>query len=137
MGSMGMDEEELLRQFFSFNMGGGPGMGPMGGRGGKRRGEDSIIPYDVTLEDLYMGKTAHFNLEKNIICGHCSGCVSVPLCSSSTRDTADHVSQILVWFTRSGGKSKAKPIKCLKCDGHGMTAVPRAVRTIECDLFVS
>jgi DnaJ homolog subfamily A member 2 len=80
-GGMGMDPDELFAQFFSFSMGGGGsgegGFGGMGGPSGRpRRGEDSIIPYEVTLEDLYNGKTAHFNLEKNVVCGHCTGYVS-------------------------------------------------------------
>ncbi len=69
MGDMGMDAEELFSNLFSFSMG-GPGRG---GFPSRKRGEDSVIPYDVTLEDLYNGKTAHFSLEKNVICAHCEG----------------------------------------------------------------
>lgn len=73
------DPMEMFAQFFAG--GGGPGnpmfgfdFGPeMGGsrRGGK--GQDSIIPYDVTLEDLYNGKSVKMNMEKEIICGICKG----------------------------------------------------------------
>ena len=32
-----------------------------------------MIPYEVSLEDMYNGRTAHFSLEKNVVCGHCNG----------------------------------------------------------------
>lgn len=70
---MDMDPDELFSQFFGFSMGGG---GSMPNLRRPRRGEDSIIPYDVTLEDLYNGKTAHFNIERNVVCGLCRGFVS-------------------------------------------------------------
>ena len=38
-----------------------------------RRGEDSVIPYEVTLEDLYNGKHVKMNMEKEIVCGVCRG----------------------------------------------------------------
>lgn len=76
-GGDGPTMDDIFSQFFSFSTGGAP-------RNRKpRRGEDSVIPYDVTLEDLYLGKTAHFNLERNVICSHCEGFVliytSIPL----------------------------------------------------------
>jgi DnaJ homolog subfamily A member 2 len=73
-----MNPEDLFAQFFSGGMGFGPGMGMPGMGGmhrGPRRGEDSTIPYDVTLEDLYNGKMASFHLEKDVICGQCHGYV--------------------------------------------------------------
>ncbi|KAF8339684.1 uncharacterized protein EI90DRAFT_2270038 [Cantharellus anzutake] len=96
MGGAGVNPEELFSHFFTFSMG-GPGRG---GFSGKRRGEDSIIPYDVTLEDLYNGKTARFNLERNVLCTSCAG---------------------------TGGKPKSKPSKCIKCDGRGTVPVTRVL----------
>lgn len=60
--------DDIFSQFFTFTTSGGA---PRNHK--PRRGEDSVIPYDVTLEDLYNGKTAHFNLERNVICAHCEG----------------------------------------------------------------
>jgi len=77
-----MDPADLFAQFFG---GGGPmfgfdfgaDMGP-GRRRGK--GEDSIIPYEVTLEDLYNGKSVKMNMEKEVVCGQCKGCVMSHRC---------------------------------------------------------
>lgn len=82
-----MDAADIFEMFahsgFSFAFGGGPR---------KRKGKDSVIPYDVTLEDLYNGKQVKMNMEKDIICSTCNG---------------------------SGAKGNAKPKTCIKCDGNG------------------
>lgn len=54
-------------------MGGMPGMGGMGGRGGRPRGRDVVQKYEVTLEDLYKGKTAKFGATRNVLCSQCKG----------------------------------------------------------------
>ena len=59
---------------------------------GPRKAQDAIIPYKVTLEDLYNGKTAHFALEKNVVCSHCNG---------------------------HGGKRGMSPKDCVTCGGKG------------------
>ncbi|KDQ15893.1 hypothetical protein BOTBODRAFT_31341 [Botryobasidium botryosum FD-172 SS1] len=94
-----MDPEDFLAHLFGgMPFGGGPMPGGPRRRG--RKGEDTIIPYDVTLEDLYNGKTAYFNTERNVLCGTCKG---------------------------SGGRPNAKPSKCTKCNGRGITTVHRQV----------
>ncbi|KAG9015228.1 hypothetical protein FRB94_004347 [Tulasnella sp. JGI-2019a] len=100
-GMGGMNPEDLFAQMFGgggmrFEMGGGPPRG----KNGKRKGEDSTIDYKVTLEDLYNGKSPHFNLEKGVICATCKG---------------------------SGGKPNTKPKKCTGCDGRGMTVIQRSL----------
>lgn len=67
-GSGGMDPNEFMSELFgrfAFDMG-----GPTDTR---RRAKDSIIPYDVTLEDLYNGKHVKMNMEKEVPCGTCNG----------------------------------------------------------------
>lgn len=32
-----------------------------------------VLPYRVSLEDLYNGKTTKLQLSKNVICGACNG----------------------------------------------------------------
>lgn len=75
---MGWGQDDLFEQMFSgmgFGMG-GPGPRRRPGQGGrKRKGESSSIEYTVTLEDLYNGKAAHFNIERGVVCATCKGSV--------------------------------------------------------------
>ncbi|KAJ3657192.1 hypothetical protein Zmor_016211 [Zophobas morio] len=61
---------------FSHLFGGGL-FGGFGGFGGPHRrrhkGEDTVHPLKVSLEDLYNGKTSKLQLSKNVICGACKG----------------------------------------------------------------
>jgi DnaJ family protein A protein 2 len=69
-GGMPPDAADMFAQFF----GGGATFFDAGGPGSHRRkGEDTEIPYQVTLEDLYNGKSVKMNMEKEIICGTCNG----------------------------------------------------------------
>lgn len=90
-----MDMDDILSQMFGMGgMGGmpdGPG-GPGGRRRGPAKGEDEEQAYEVTLEELYKGKTTKFSSTKQVICSNCSG---------------------------SGGKEKAKPKSCDTCRGVG------------------
>jgi DnaJ-class molecular chaperone len=77
--------------------GGGGGYFPGGGGGGgprfrerAKRGKDTVVGYEVGLDDLYKGKTVGMMLERKGICGVCEG---------------------------SGGKKGAKLRKCVKCEG--------------------
>ncbi|KAG8906322.1 hypothetical protein FRB99_007102 [Tulasnella sp. 403] len=100
LDGMGLDPEDLFAQMFGMGFGGPKGPSARGPRrGGKRKGETSTIPYDVTLEDLYNGKSAHFNVEKGVICGACKG---------------------------FGGRPNTKPKTCGKCDGKGITTIQRS-----------
>ncbi|KAG5645557.1 hypothetical protein DXG03_005832 [Asterophora parasitica] len=58
-GGPGFDPNDLFAQFF--NQGFFDPAGPSPGRRG--RGSE-VIPHEVTLEDLYNGKTVHMNLER-------------------------------------------------------------------------
>jgi len=88
-------------------MGGGMGGMPPGfggpGAGGPRRprkGKSEEQKYQVTLEELYKGKTVKFASTKNVICSHCKG---------------------------TGGKDKVKPKECERCHGQGETVGLRSV----------
>lgn len=71
-----MDAADIFAQFFGDNM---FSFAPGGGRPGRRhgKGDDSVIPYEVTLEDLYNGKTVKMNMEKEAVCGQCKGYIFV------------------------------------------------------------
>jgi DnaJ homolog subfamily A member 2 len=98
-GGMDVNMEDILNMF---GMGGGiPGMGgAFGGMGGgrqrTRRSPDENQKYEVTLEDLYKGKTVKFTSTKQVLCSKCSG---------------------------SGGKEGAKASQCATCKGQGVRQV--------------
>ncbi|KAG9853524.1 aspartate aminotransferase, partial [Aureobasidium melanogenum] len=108
-GGAGPDLDDILAQMFGQGMGGMgggfegmggmPGMGGMGGRG-PRKSKNEVQEYEVTLEELYKGKTTRFASTKNVICTNCEG---------------------------SGGKANAKPKKCGTCDGRGSKVALRPV----------
>ncbi|KIX10140.1 uncharacterized protein Z518_01221 [Rhinocladiella mackenziei CBS 650.93] len=107
-GGMGaeVNMEDILNMF---GMGGGiPGMG---GRK-MRRSPDENQKYEVTLEDLYKGKTVKFSSTKNVICSKCKG---------------------------TGGAEKAQAKECSACKGQGVKQVLSQVgpgmltqRMVEC-----
>ncbi|KAF2180888.1 hypothetical protein K469DRAFT_714068 [Zopfia rhizophila CBS 207.26] len=106
-GGMGgePDIDDIFAQMFGgMGFGGMPGMGGMpGGPGGRdvpRKGRDVEQQYEVTLEELYKGKTTKFSNTKNVICQTCKG---------------------------SGGKPGAKPHECSVCHGKGTKTVLRQV----------
>jgi DnaJ family protein A protein 2 len=91
------DAADLFAQFFGggatfFDLGGG---GP-GGGARRHKGQDTEVPYDVTLEDLYNGKSVKMNMEREIICSTCQG---------------------------SGARGSMKPKECVHCEGKGWTFI--------------
>ncbi|EUC54650.1 DnaJ central domain protein [Rhizoctonia solani AG-3 Rhs1AP] len=95
---IGMDPDDLFAHLFG-GMGMGPGMFNMGSgpsRGGGSRSRDSVIPYEVSLEDLYNGKNVQMNMTRDVICLQCNG---------------------------SGGKAKATRTQCTRCKGKGWVNV--------------
>ncbi len=87
MGGMDseVDLEDLLSHMFMGGMGMPPGMGGMpGGMGGMpgmggmgagrpKRGKDVVQKYEVSLEDLYKGKTVKLASTRNKLCSLCKG----------------------------------------------------------------
>ncbi|GFY69897.1 dnaJ homolog subfamily A member 2 [Trichonephila inaurata madagascariensis] len=72
-GIQGGGDGGMADDLFSHLFGGGLfGMG-MGGSRRRKRGEDTVYPLKVTLEDLYNGKTSKLNLNKTVICKACDG----------------------------------------------------------------
>lgn len=68
-GGPGFSPEDLFEHLFA-----GASFGGFGGAGRrKRRGDDSTIPYEVTLQDLYQGKIVKMQIEKTVVCATCSG----------------------------------------------------------------
>ncbi|KAK2460908.1 hypothetical protein APHAL10511_007378 [Amanita phalloides] len=88
-----MDATDIFAQFFGAGF--GFEFGPQAGFGARRTtGQDSIVPYEASLEDLYNGKLVKMNLEKEVVCTQCKG---------------------------SGARGNAKPKSCSTCDSKGWT----------------
>jgi len=87
---------DIFSQFF------GPGFSFFGegddDDSGPRRGEDSVNPLNVSLEDLYNGKKSHVAITRNILCSECHG---------------------------SGCKSGKSPKKCETCGGRGIRIITK------------
>jgi DnaJ homolog subfamily A member 2 len=101
MGGMGpgdVDIDDLLSHMFGMGFEGPP----PGARGPprKRKGQDVTQSYDITLEDLYKGKTVKFSSTRDILCKTCKGV---------------------------GGKDKSKERECVACKGKGWNTTLRSV----------
>lgn len=106
-GGAGPDLDDILAQMFGGMGGGFEGMhgsfgggGPGGPRGKRAKGRPEMQQYEVSLEELYKGKTTKFASTKNVLCSHCSG---------------------------SGGKERAKAKTCDTCKGRGSSTRMRPV----------
>lgn len=96
----GCDDGFMAGNLFSQIFGGGLfSMGGMRGPGmrQKQRGEDTVHPLKVSLEDVYNGKTSKLELSKNVICKACNGV---------------------------GGKARTV---CKDCKGHGITVTYKVI----------
>ncbi|KAJ2953535.1 hypothetical protein O0L34_g1137 [Tuta absoluta] len=113
----GFPPDDLFGHFFGdiFGMGGGS----RGGRG-RARGEDTIHPLKVSLEDMYMGKTAKLQLSKNVICGSCKGIGGKPGAVVTCKDC--HGQGIKVSYQQIGpNMTRQFQTRCPTCQGQGET----------------
>lgn len=112
----GFASDDLFGHFFGdiFGMGGG-------GRGRRHaRGEDTIHPLKVSLEDMYVGKTAKLQLSKNVICGPCKGIGGKPGAVVSCKDC--HGQGIKVSYQQIGpNMTRQFQSRCPTCQGQGET----------------
>jgi DnaJ family protein A protein 2 len=109
------DLDDLLSQMFGMGgpggmpgMGGMPGYGPGGTRNMPRKSPNEEQKYEVSLEDLYKGRTVKFASTKNVICSLCKG---------------------------KGGKEKASAKKCSTCDGHGESSSKEGLTFVTANFF--
>ncbi len=80
---------------FSFDMGGGPSRPRK-----PTRGADTIVQYEMSLEEVYKGKRVVLDLGRDRTCGLCKG---------------------------SGARSGVKPSTCSTCEGKGSVIRDRHV----------
>lgn len=102
-----------------------------------KKAQDEVIPYKVSLEDLYVGRTAHFAIERNVPCSLCHGsgaragtqpkdCVT---CGGSGRVLQQRqagsgmISQTIATCSDCGGEGKKirEQDRCKRCKGNKMT----------------
>lgn len=103
---------------FGMGMGGGGGGGSRGRA--RARGEDTIHPLKVSLEDMYVGKTAKLQLSKNVICGVCKGVGGKPGAVLVCKDC--HGQGIKVTYQQIGpGMTRQFQTRCPTCQGQGET----------------
>lgn len=72
----GDDLEELLSRMFGMGVGmdSFPGMSGMPrGQGENKKGKNVVQKYEVTLEELYKGKTVKLASTRNVLCTACKG----------------------------------------------------------------
>ncbi|ORX36865.1 chaperone regulator [Kockovaella imperatae] len=100
----GVDMDDIFAEMFggaSFGFGGGfsfDSAGPGPSRRKPTRGPDTVVDYNVTLEEAYKGKRVVMGLERDRVCSHCHG---------------------------SGARTGVKPSKCKTCDGKGSVIADR------------
>lgn len=69
----GMSAEDIFSQFFGGSMFGGFGGGSSSRRSAPRRTEDMVFQLNVSLEDMYKGKTSKISVQHRILCAKCDG----------------------------------------------------------------
>ncbi|XP_054710108.1 dnaJ homolog subfamily A member 2-like [Uloborus diversus] len=112
----GFAADDLFSQLFGGGLF-GMGMG-MGGSRRRKRGEDTIYPLKVTLEDLYNGKTSKLNLNKTVICKTCDGLGGRP--GAVNKCTVCQGRGIKVSYRQLGpGMVQHVQTACPECNGEG------------------
>jgi len=95
-GGGGIDPFDIFGSFF--------GMGGSHAAGGRPRGpqrtKDMVTPINITLEDIYNGKTKKMKVSRNVVCTTCGG---------------------------SGSKDGKPMQKCKECEGQGVKMVVRQI----------
>ncbi|KAF1662174.1 UNVERIFIED_CONTAM: hypothetical protein FQV16_0012037, partial [Eudyptes robustus] len=129
-GGGGFSGEDIFSMFGGgggiFNMFGGGGRG----RRQRRKGEDTVQPFPVSLEDLYKGRTAKLQVTKNIICSSCEGKGGKEgACQTCTRCHGQ--GRVLVTRQFGPGMIQQMQTKCTTCNGEG-TIINEKDRCVKC-----
>ncbi|XP_023016429.1 dnaJ homolog subfamily A member 2 [Leptinotarsa decemlineata] len=114
----GHSSDDLLSHIFGGNLFGG--FGGFGGAGMHRRphrGDDTVHPLKVTLEDMYSGKTSKLQLSKNVICSACSGKGSKSGHTEKCR-TCDGCGLKVSYRQIAPGMAQQTQVRCPECKGE-------------------
>jgi len=120
--------EGIFADLFGGGGGGGiPGMFFGGGGGGRsrreRRGDNTMKPLMVTLEDLYNGKTFKKTIERKALCSDCEGTGSKNAKASRTCADCRGAGMKIQYRQLGPGLVQQVQSACPKCEGQG-TVIP-------------
>ena len=129
-----MDGEEGLKQAAQGGQRGGGGLfdlfgQQMGGGGGKRKGPDYKMNFDVSLEDLYNGVTKTLKVTRNVICRACKGTGA----KDGATKQCSHCGgkgQTVVLQQIAPGFNVQMQQPCPHCGGRGSWPMPDAPRVL-------
>lgn len=115
-GGGGGDASSIFEQMFGG--GGGGGGGRRGGGGGRRKGEDIVHALNVTLEDLYNGKTSKLKVTRDVLC---TGCTGTGCIAGASEIVCDECSGrgMRVTIVQRGPMIQQMQSPCGKCRGQG------------------
>jgi DnaJ family protein A protein 2 len=91
----------------------------------KPRTEDAEINVDVTLEDLFKGKTIRTTSTRNIICKLCKGTGAKPSAVSKTCTACEGAGKIHKIQRLGPGMVTQKLVECTTCKGSGKIYRPK------------
>ncbi|KYQ89257.1 heat shock protein DnaJ family protein [Tieghemostelium lacteum] len=129
-GGGGFDPFDIFANFGGFKFGGG-GQQQQGGGGMKQRGQDIELDIEVSLRDLYIGRTTRVTQKKQILCTKCrgsgakkasdvttcSGCKGSGIKIKTQQLGPGFVQQFQTTCDECGGKGKKVTSKCPHCQG--------------------
>lgn len=108
--------DDLFSHLFGGSLFGGFGMG--GSSRQRQRGADTVHQLKVSLEEMYMGKTAKLQLSRNVICATCSGKGSKSGAATTCRGCKGI--GIKVTYRQLGpGMTQQLQSRCADCHGEG------------------
>ncbi|KAK6017753.1 DnaJ central domain protein, partial [Ostertagia ostertagi] len=118
----GDDDDSPFSGFF--------GMGGGGRRRTRRKFQDTVYPLNVTLEEVYMGKTSKLRLSKKALCTKCKGTggktgQSYECHSCRGRGVKNLVQQI------GPGMVQQMQVRCNDCGGEG-SRIPESDKCSNC-----
>ncbi|XP_013777769.1 dnaJ homolog subfamily A member 2-like [Limulus polyphemus] len=110
----GFASEDIFSHLFGGGLFGGMGRGS----GRRKISEDTVHPLKVSLENLYNGKTAKLQLNRNVICKTCDGYGGKPGALQSCQTCNGR--GIKVTFRQLGpGMMQQTQTSCPDCGGEG------------------
>ena len=108
--------------FDLFGMGGGQRQG--GGGGGQKKVKPTAVQLEVSLEDLYNGKEAEVQIERQRICGKCNGLGGTDANAVQTCKGCKGRGMRTVMMQLGPGMYSQRTGPCDECSGKGQSIDP-------------